>query len=218
AAQVAKLADRGDLPGRKVAGAWKFSRAEIHHWIEERLGVSDEAQLAQMEDVLQETAPPGEGDDISVVEMLPVEAVAVPLEARTRAKVITAMADLAEGTGLLWDARKLADAVRAREDMQPTALDNGVALLHPRRPLPAILGEAFLALGITATGIPFGGRGGQMTDIFFLICSVSDRGHLRTLARISRLISDSELLTQLRAAPDAQTAHDLIRAKEEEIT
>ena len=213
-AQIGKLADRGDLPGRRVGGQWRFSRAEVHHWLESRIGISDETELAQMENVLQRGAKPGEDETFSIAEMLPLEAIAVPLEARTRAKVITAMADLASQTDWLWDPRKLADAVRAREDMQPTALDNGVALLHPRRPLPAILGQAFLALGITPGGIPFGGSGGRLTDIFFLILSVSDRGHLRTLARLSRLIADSEFLATLRAAPDAHAVRELIAAKE----
>ena len=50
----------------------------------------------------------------------------------------------------------MADAVRAREDMMPTALDIGVALLHPRRPLASILDRPLLALGRTDRGIPFG--------------------------------------------------------------
>ena len=55
-AQVAKLADRGKLPGRKVAGQWRFSRAEIHHWLEQRIGISDDHQLLQMEEMLHESA------------------------------------------------------------------------------------------------------------------------------------------------------------------
>ena len=30
--------------------------------------------------------------------------------------------------------------------------------------------EGLLALGITASGIPFGGSRGILTDVFFLIC------------------------------------------------
>ena len=41
-ADIAKLADRGKLPGRRVGGAWRFSRAEVHHWLEERIGLSDD--------------------------------------------------------------------------------------------------------------------------------------------------------------------------------
>jgi len=88
--QVGRLADRGKLPGRKVAGAWRFSRAEIHHWLEERIGLADEDDLVEMEGVLEETAG-AEPDEIVVADLLAPAAIAVPLAARTRNKVITAM-------------------------------------------------------------------------------------------------------------------------------
>ncbi len=213
--QVARLADRGKVPGRKVGGQWRFSQAEIHHWLEERIGLSDDEGLAQVESVLERSAGAGEQQP-TVAEMLLIDAIAVPLAARTRGSVITSMVGLAEGTGLLWDARKMSDAVRAREDMQPTALDSGVALLHPRRPLPNILGQEFLALGRTSQGIPFGNRGG-LTDIFFLICSVSDHGHLRTLARLSRLLSDPEVLAAIRQATDPRELHCQIVERESQL-
>jgi excisionase family DNA binding protein len=33
---VYRLAQRGDLPGFKVAGAWRFQAADIRHWIDQR--------------------------------------------------------------------------------------------------------------------------------------------------------------------------------------
>src|SRR5689334_11032047 len=51
-AQVQKMAERGTLPGRRVGGAWKFPQAEIHHWLEERIGAADDADLAEVEKVL----------------------------------------------------------------------------------------------------------------------------------------------------------------------
>jgi len=207
--QVSRLADRDKVPGRKVAGRWRFSRAEIHHWLESRIGLSDEEELAEVEDVLQRSALATGQRDISLAELLPIEAVAVPLQARTRNSVVTRMVDLAAGTGLLWDPDKMAEAVRQREEMAPTALENGVALLHPRRPMSRILSQPLLALGCTNTGIPFGG-GGSLTDIFFLVCSTDDRGHLRALARLSRVLTQPGLLAGLRAAPDALAARALI--------
>jgi len=208
--KVARLADRGKLPGRKVADQWRFSQAEIHHWLEERIGVADEVDLVEVEGVLEQSAGPEQDDEIVIADLLAPQAIAVPLRAKTRNSVITAMVELAAGTGWLWDPETMAEAVRAREDLYPTALDNGVALLHPRRPMPSILGQALLALGCTSTGIPFGkGRGG-LTDVFFLICSIDDRGHLRTLARLSRVIASPGFLDQLREASDAAAAHQLI--------
>ena len=213
--QVSKLADRGKIPGRKVGGAWKFSGQEIHHWLEERIGLSDEDELVHMEGLLERAAMPGEDQPIRIAELLRPDAIALPLEVRSRGKVITAMTELAVGTGMLWDGDKMAEAVLAREDMYPTAMEGGLALMHPRRPLASILAEPLIALGISYSGIPFGGKG--LTDIFFLICSTTDQEHLRTLARLSRMIGDDDFLGELRSATDAMHAHDLIRKREEEL-
>jgi PTS system nitrogen regulatory IIA component len=216
-ADITRLAERGKLPGRRVGGAWRFSAAEIHHWMEDRIGLSDDDELAVVEGTLDRAGRHGEDDEISSAALLHPESVAVPLLARTRGSVIADMAGLAAATHLLWDAGAMADAVRAREAMYSTALDNGVALLHPRRPMAGILAEAVLALGITPGGIPFGataGARGQLTDVFFLICSTSDHEHLRILARLSRVISDADFLAALRAAPDAIAARELVVQRE----
>ena len=116
---------------------------EVNQWLENRIGLSDEAELADMETMLRPT-----GDEAaqpkSIAELLPLEAIEVPLPARTRASVIETLVSVAARTGLLWDPQRMAEAVRAREDLQPTALESGVALLHPRRPLPGILGAPCL--------------------------------------------------------------------------
>jgi PTS system nitrogen regulatory IIA component len=218
-AQVSKLADRGKLPGRKVGGDWRFSQAAIHHWLEERIGLSGDEELAEVEGVLRRSAEAA-GEETaypSISALLPIEAMAIPLDAKTRNSVITSMVELAANTGWLWDPQKMAEAVRSREEMHPTALENGVALLHPRRPLLSILAEPCLALGLTRGRIPFGGQSGVMSDVFFLICSVEDRGHLRTLARLSRLIAAPGFLDELRGADDPRTAHELIAARELEL-
>lgn len=212
--KVSRLADRGKLPGRKVGGQWRFSRAEVHHWLEERIGLADEEELVNVEGVLREHRGPEEAENVVLANLLLPEAIAVPLAARTRNAVIRAMVDLAAGTGYLWDPEKMNDAVREREDMQSTAMENGAALLHPRRPMPAILGQPFMAFGRTSSGIPFGGGFGNLTDVFFLICSVDDRGHLRALARLARVLGLPDVLGALRAAGNAQAVHRLIAEAE----
>ncbi len=214
AAQVRKMADRGRLPGRKIRGQWRFPAAEIHHWLEDSIGASDDDELARVEGVLKKATPGAR--EISIADALPPEAIAVPLNARTRRSVIEKMVQLAAATGWLWDAEKMAEAVSARENLHSTALDNGVALLHPRRPQPNNLAQPFLAFGRTERGIAFGGSRGQLTDLYFLILSVDDRGHLRTLARLSRLIGDPMLLESIRAAATAADVHRAIAGYERE--
>ncbi len=210
-AKVARLAERGKLPARRVQGEWRFAAADIHHWLEDRIGLSDDEELAELEGFLRPT-PVEDDAHPSIAAMMPLDAIEVELPAKTRGSVVTAMVEVAARTGYVWDTSKLADAIRLREQMHPTALENGVALLHPRRPMANILGEAFLAFGRTSRGIPFGGA--RQTDLFFLICSLDDQGHLRTLARLSRLLSDEQLLEGLRSASDARAVHEILEERE----
>lgn len=212
--QVNKLVKQDKLPARRVGGELRFSEAEIHHWLEDRIGVSDEGQLVKFEAAFQRAEP---AQALwSIADFCPIERIAIPLNSRTRGSAIRDMCQLATQGGLMWDAPAMAAAVQAREDLHPTALDNGVALLHPRRPQASILADSVLALGITPQPLSFS-SGGQLTDVFFLICSYDDSVHLRILARLSRMIATPGWIDRLRAAGSAAEAHDLLIEAEQPL-
>jgi PTS system nitrogen regulatory IIA component len=215
--QVKKMAERGQLPGRKLGEGWKFSPAEIHHWLEDKIGVSSEKELVEVEQVLERNLDHRQLGDIKLAELLKLEDISIPLVARTKNSVIVKMCELAAESGSLWLPEKMSQAIRTREELHPTALENGVALLHPRRPLTDAFAESFLALGITSSGIPFGGPRGVLTDIFFLIASADEAAHLRILARLSRLIQVDSLTDSLRAAGEPKQAWKIIETADEEL-
>lgn len=204
--QVKKMADRGKIPGRRVGGVWRFSEAEIHQWFEERIGISDDIELTKVEKVLATDRRSSDTEESRITKLIATDTIFIPFQGRTKRSVISGICEQTALTGKLWDANKMAEAIRSREALHPTALGNGVALLHPRRPMPSILGDPFVALGITSSGIPFGGPRGCLTDIFFLLGSTSEAQHLRVLARLSRLIQQPELLEMLREAEDSNSA------------
>lgn len=209
--QIRKMANRGRLPGRRVGGDWRFSQAEIHHWLEEQIGASGEEELIRVQRVLdgRNQMSPSQ-DEVDIPSLLTVDRISIPLAARTKNSVIERICEFAADTGALWLPREMAEAVRRREELHPTALESGVALLHPRRPQPGFFGEPFLALGITNSGIPFGGPRGCLTDVFFLIASSDESFHLRILARLSRLIQITGFLENLRVAGDSAVAWQLV--------
>jgi PTS system nitrogen regulatory IIA component len=211
--QIQKLIKRGELPGRKVQGQWRFSESEIHHWLENRIGMSSPEELEEVERWFERSAP-DEESPVVLADLLSVDAIAIPLKSRTSTAVIRDMCHLAANTGKLWDESAMAQAVQAREQLLSTALENGVALLHPRRPQPNLLAESFLAMGIALSPLPFGNRSGRQTDLFFLIGAENDRIHLRIQARLGRLISDPNLLEQLRHAESPWDAHQIIQQAE----
>ena len=213
--QVVKMASREQLPGRRINGQWRFSQADIHHWVEDRIGESSAAELPHYDKLLRKAA--AQAELIGWDELFLPEAIAKPLKSRTRNSVIRDMCALAAGTGLLWDEAEMRDAVAARESLHPTALESGVAMLHPRRPRGSILAQPFIAVGISSQPIPFGNVAGHLTDVFFLICSTDDAVHLRILAKLSRLVSDSQWLQELRASDSAKDVLQHLLASEEKL-
>ncbi|MEM9411121.1 MAG: PTS sugar transporter subunit IIA, partial [Planctomycetota bacterium] len=156
--QVRKMADRDRLPGRKIGGTWKFSKQEIHLWLENKIGAANELELNDVDKVLNQYST--ETDESLIANLMKEELIWTPMLARTKNSVIEKTCELASQFGALWMPKEMAEAIRKREALHPTALGNGVALLHPRRPQPSFFGESFIALGMTTTGIPFGGPRG----------------------------------------------------------
>jgi PTS system nitrogen regulatory IIA component len=206
-AQVEKLASRGKVPGHRINGQWRFLSGEIHEWFEQRIGASSPEELEHVELLLDSAQYI---DSSSISRLIEPTGIWVGLDARTRNSVVEKICSKAADCGLLWQPDKFADAIRARENLNTTALENGVALLHPRRPMPGCHVDPFLALAITPSGIPFGGPRGVLTDVFFLIGSTDERSHLRTLARLSRVISTPDFPDRLRQSMDAIEAWQLI--------
>lgn len=211
--EVMKLASRGHLPGRRVGGRWRFDRAEITHWIEAQMHAYTEQELATLE---RRTGRPA-GQALLVSVLLTADTTAVPLRATTRPSVIKGMAELAGRSPHVYDVAAVEHAVQKREEMGSTALDTGVAILHPRRALVAALADSVIAFGRTASGIPFGGPAGRLTDLFFLVCCVDDVTHLRVLARLSRLFLRPAFVDELREAGSAAEAFGLIAAAEQDL-
>jgi PTS system nitrogen regulatory IIA component len=123
---------------------------------------------------------------------------------------------VANRTYLIYQEDEVLAAVRAREQLYTTALPGGVAIPHPRRPMPDAIAESLIAFGRTTNGIPFGPRG-QLTDVFFLVLCRDDRTHLQVLARLSRMLQREEFLDRLRAADTAAIAYNVIQQTEVEV-
>jgi len=211
--EVSKMANRGYLPGRKVGGEWRFARAEINYWIETQLPAYTAKQLEALE--AQEV--PKEEQEPLLAGFLGQTQMAVPLLASTRASVLRELVNLAEQSWNVYDPQAILEAIQQREEMGTTALENGVAIPHPRRPLPQALGETVVAYGRTATGIPFGSPQGGLTDIFFLVCCRDEKTHLRILARLSRLLLSADFVNDLRSAESPLKTWKVIEKAETEL-
>jgi len=204
---VERLAEAGDLPGRKVDGVWRFRSAEVADWAGRHLGSFPGGKLRRK---------PMPGADLLVHLAMPSNTVAVPLAASTRWSVLGELVTLADRSAQIVDPRALLKAVVEREKQQSTALPGGIAIPHCSQVGKYVREYPVISAGRTDRGIPFGDPTGCLTDLFFLLCCTSYRQHLLYLGRLSRLLSDSMLLDKLRDAGTAEEfAQGLWNAEEE---
>ena len=207
AREVRRLAERGKLPTQKIGGQWRFNRARVTEWLQAEMPSLDESRLVALERTMG-ADPNGQYDDSDevVTSLIGLEDIDLALAANTRDSVLRELVNLAQRTELLWDPDGLYEAIVAREGMGSTALPNGVAIPHPRQPMPYVSAEPLICVARTTRGIGFGAAGGGLTTLFFLICSHDDRAHLRVLARLMRILTRDAVA----AMRDVETPEEIL--------
>src|SRR5215471_13723621 len=100
-----------------------------------------------------------------------------------------------------------------REQLQSTGIGEGVAIPHGALPQ---LETQFAALLIVPEGVDFAAIDGLSVNILFAVITPkrATGEHLKTLARVSRLLRNKGFRDRLIAAPDAKAAYDLIFGEE----
>ena len=86
-----------------------------------------------------------------------------------------------------------------------TAVGHGVAIPHPRRPIPGMFPEPAIVLGLCRQGTDFHAVDDQLVHAFFLICATREELHLQLMAKVSWL-SRRQTLGRLRSAGSANEA------------
>lgn len=212
--EIERLANRGRIPGRKTEAGWVFHEREITHWLERELREYTDPELKALEESLHSDELRRE---VPVGSLLRPETVQVPLDGRTKRSVLEGLVEVAGRTWQVWEPAKVLAAVQEREEALSTAFAEGIAIPHPRNPLPQCLGGSVVAFGRTTQGVPFGGPGGGLTDLFFLVLCRDSRTHLQVLARLGRMVRHPGFVTALRETEESGAAYELIRDADREI-
>jgi PTS system nitrogen regulatory IIA component len=214
--EVRKLASRGQMPCRRIGGNFVFTKVEVDHWAFERFGDMDHEELAGIEKgvSLHHGYDPHE---LSLQGLIPRGGVAVPLNARTGDAVLRKLVALGEELGVIYIPDEVLDELRKREELCSTAIAPGVAMPHPRHPLPYDISDSFVLAGRTWRGVPYGAEDGTLTQLFFMICCKDERTHLHVLARLARLLAERESVEALLSSEDPDEFREALAEAEKKI-
>ncbi len=205
---------RGErLPGIEIDGAWHFRRDDVIDWLEQKIQTLDVSRVKQLEKRVESSLiadgtfrRPVASDRL--VSRLPHEGILLDADISNKNDVLHELVRLAGRTGLLYDQDYLLASLIDREAVCSTAMPGGVALCHPRRPVPAAISAQFICFLRTHKPLDFGSQDGGKTSAFFLLCAPDDRSHLYGLARVARIIHNGalDLIKHARSAGEIKQA------------
>lgn len=213
--RVERMAQRGEIPCQKVGGQYRFNRAQITEWLQQQMGGMSDDHLAQVDAGMTAHRETGEDESI-ITPLLNPQAVTTSLGSRTKNSTLRELVAMAVATGKVYNEQELLDAVMHREELCSTAMEGGIAIPHPRRPLPDAIAEPILVVAKNQ-GIAFGARDGKLTQLFFLTASQDDRHHLHTLARLCRMLQDENFVARLQEAETSAEIIELMTLRESEV-
>ena len=138
---------------------------------------------------------------MTIGDLLDRRAIAPRVTATTKRQALTVIAEVAART-LQLDANEALDALLAREVMGSTGVGRGVAIPHAR--IKGMTGVHAVVARLEKP-IDFDALDGEPVDLMVALFAPPETGsgHLRALARVSRLLRRAELREQLRQAHTA---------------
>ena len=130
-----------------------------------------------------------------------------------KAAAIDLLADLQEKAGNLNDKAAYKKEIWAREELDSTGVENGVAVPHARC---AAVKRAGLAAMTAPAGVDYGAEDGEPSNLFFMIAAPEGGGevHLEMLSHLMVMLMDEEFCQKLLDAEKVEDFLALIDAQE----
>ncbi|MDD2557461.1 MAG: PTS sugar transporter subunit IIA [Desulfuromonadaceae bacterium] len=149
---------------------------------------------------------------MTIVELLNVTAVEANLRAETKEQVLEEMTDVMLRAAPL-DHEQVLSVLQERERLGSTGIGSGVAIPHGKI---ADIDKMYLAFGRSIKGVDFDSMDGKPAHLFFLLIAPEESvsTHLKTLARISKLLKKQDVRTELLEADNAEVIYKIIRAED----
>ena len=207
---VTRMAQEGQIPAQKLARQWRFERSSIDSWMAKRAATPVNEQQLSPEDT---GLPP----ELTVANAIVPARINLNLTASDKNGVLRELCAMVldPSEGRLFET--LFEALRAREDLCPTCVTEGVAIPHARNALVGLVDSPVLAYGRHNQGIDFGALDGKPVYHFFLLCAPNVRQHLQLLSRLARLVNNADFRAKLMTAKLPDDVLAMIREAEDRL-
>lgn len=147
---------------------------------------------------------------MQVSELLELERISCNAHAASKKRVLEQLSQLLADSQTELTQNQVFDSLLSRERLGSTGLGRGVAIPHGRI---AGSNQTTLALVKLQEGVDYDAVDSQPVDLLFalLVPENSTEEHLQLLSQLAEMLSDNQLVSNLRKASDARTLLNILR-------
>jgi PTS system nitrogen regulatory IIA component len=202
---VNRWVEEENLPAELLDRDYRFHRAELLEWATlHKFRVSPE--------VFQELGAAGR-ETVSLAGALAYGGVAYQVPGHDPRGVLRSIVD-ALPLPEAFDRDVLLELFLSRESLGTTALGEGVAVPHPRRPVLLALPQPAVRLSFLSEPLDLRSPDGKPVDTLFAFVCPTMRSHLQLLARLAAVLRAESVRAVLRErVPEARILEEVGRAE-----
>ena len=153
---------------------------------------------------------------MKITELLSTSAITADMQATDKNSALVEMTEAIVALSDDLDREEILKVLHERERLGSTGIGDGVAIPHGKL---KNIDQLLLSFGCSKAGVDFDSMDGKPAHLFFLLLAPEESVgvHLKTLARISKLLKNPGVRTSLLSAVDADELFRIIAAEEEKL-
>lgn len=210
----------GKIPSYRIDQHHRFSRTEIENWVmthklAKNHGESPFKEINRIE-VSSTDKAIGGSKQFSLFRAIHKGEVLLNVPGKTKEEVIRAtMKKVAKNLHL--DEEVMTDLLLDRENLMPTALNNGIGIPHTRDSLLNAHHDVVVVV-FPEHPLPYGALDGLPVHTLFFLFACEDKRHLHLLAKIAHLSSQPSYLDFLKTKPSKEDLLAFIKEWEAKVS
>jgi PTS system nitrogen regulatory IIA component len=207
---VLRMAQTGAIPAAKIGSQWRFKRELIDRWLDTKMLGTDKGMPSKSVRAAPLFPP--------LTELMDGCLIRLNLKASNKTEVLTHLVEPLVEAGYLANGDELLSRLVERERLMTTALGDGVAFPHPRKPQEGPFDTARLVIGVSQHGVDYEALDGKPVHVFFLICAPDDSTHLRIMAQLTRTVRGVDVVGRLLKAKSGEEVVALFHEWDQQLS
>jgi len=153
---------------------------------------------------------------MKIVDLLNPAAIAADLQASGKNEALAELTDVVLKVENGLDREEVINVLQERERLGSTGIGEGVAIPHGKL---KNLDKLVISFGRSRRGVDFDSMDGKPAHLFFLLIAPEESVgvHLKTLARISKLLKNPTVRKRLLEAAGSEELYRIISEEEEKL-